>query len=225
MPAEEDAVGTETVVVVAAGEGPALPSLPAGAVVIAADGGLDRAVALGLDTDTVVGDLDSVAASTLAAAQDAGVTVIRHPEAKDATDLELALEEAAALDPRRVVVVASGGGRLDHLLAALLLLGSDLLAGVEVDAHVGDAAVAVIREERVLRGRPGDTVTLVPLHGPAVGVRTDGLAYPLRGETLEPGSSRGVSNVFVAPEARITLDRGVLLAIRPDPHHPEAGAE
>jgi len=48
-----------------------------------------------------------------------------------------------------------------------------------------------------------------------VGVTTEGLAYPLRGETLEPGSSRGVSNAFESEEARISVDDGVLLAIRP----------
>ena len=217
-------MSTETVVVVAAGEGPGLPSLPSDAVVIAADGGLDRAVALGLRPRIVVGDLDSVGASTLGAAERDGVTVIRHPTDKDATDLELALEEAWALHPQRVVVVASDGGRLDHLTAVLLLLGSDALAATEVDAHIGLASVAVVRTERVLHGRPGDVVTLLPLHGPAEGVRTEGLAYPLHGETLAPGSSRGVSNVLVGHEARITLDRGVLLAIRPDPHDPEAGA-
>ncbi len=47
------------------------------------------------------------------------------------------------------------------------------------------------------------------------GVTTEGLAYPLRGETLEAGSSRGVSNVFVEETARISVERGVLLAIRP----------
>jgi thiamine pyrophosphokinase len=46
-------------------------------------------------------------------------------------------------------------------------------------------------------------------------VRTEGLKYPLADETLEPGSSRGVSNVFVEPAARITVERGVLLAVRP----------
>jgi thiamine pyrophosphokinase len=39
--------------------------------------------------------------------------------------------------------------------------------------------------------------------------------YPLAGETLEAGSSRGVSNVFAAESARVSLERGVLLAIRP----------
>ena len=48
-----------------------------------------------------------------------------------------------------------------------------------------------------------------------MGIVTEGLAYPLRGETLVPGSSRGLSNVFTDPEARITLDSGVLLALRP----------
>ena len=58
-------------------------------------------------------------------------------------------------------------------------------------------------------------MSLLALHGPAVGVRTEGLVYPLRGETLPAGSTRGISNVFAAEEARISLRRGVLLAIKP----------
>ncbi len=210
-------VGTETVVVVAAGEGPStLPALPRDAVVIAADGGLDRSRALGLRADALVGDLDSVTDAALEQAKRDGVRVVRHPAEKDFTDLELAIDEALALQPARLVVVASAGGRLDHLLAALLFLGVDTLAGVEVDAFVGDALVHVVRGERVLTGRPGELVTLVALHGSAAGVTTDGLEYPLRDETLAPGSSRGVSNVFSGPEARIAVSDGVLLAIRPD---------
>ena len=56
-------------------------------------------------------------------------------------------------------------------------------------------------------------------------VRTDGLAYPLAGESLEPGSSRGVSNVFVSEMARVSVERGVLLAIRPGPEPGEGGLE
>jgi thiamine pyrophosphokinase len=41
------------------------------------------------------------------------------------------------------------------------------------------------------------------------------MAYPLRGETLEPGSSRGVSNLFESDLVHISVDDGVLLAIRP----------
>jgi thiamine pyrophosphokinase len=203
-------------IVVAAGAGPApLDGLPVEAYVIAADGGLDRCGPLGLRPDVVVGDLDSVSGEALAAAEREGVEVVRHPERKDATDLELALDEALARGARRVLVVASAAGRLDHLLASLLLLGSPRYRGVELDALVGNTRVHVIRGERALDGATGETVTLLALGGPADGVTTEGLEYPLRGETLEPGSSRGVSNTFAEPVARVALTDGVLLAIRP----------
>jgi thiamine pyrophosphokinase len=203
------------VVVVASGPGPAV-AVPATPMVVAADGGLDRALSLGLEVDVVVGDLDSVSADALERAEANGVRVVRHPAAKDFTDLELALDEAVALGAERVLVVASAGGRLDHLLSSLLLLASERYASVELDALVGDALVHVIRGERRLEGGSGDLVTLLALGGPAEGVTTSGLAFPLAGETLEPGSSRGVSNTFSASEAQVSLSSGVLLAVRPD---------
>jgi thiamine pyrophosphokinase len=218
MPAEEG-VSDEVVVVVAGGPAPdpeAALAVPAGARVIAADEGLDHALALGLDVALAVGDFDSVSPTALAAAEAATTRIERHPPDKDATDLELALDAALALDARRVLVVAGDGqGRLDHLLAALLLLASARYESVEVDAIVGTTGVHVVRGERELTGTPGDLVTLLAVDGPAEGVTTTGLAYPLRAETLEPGSTRGVSNVLAETTARITLDRGVLLAITP----------
>jgi thiamine pyrophosphokinase len=213
MPAEERVIEPD-VVVVASGPGPAV-AVPGAGTVVAADGGLARAAALGLDVDVVVGDLDSVAADALAAAEAAGARVVRHPVAKDATDLELALDEAVALGARRVLVVASAGGRLDHLAASLLLLAAERYASLEVDALVGDALVHVIRAARTLQGAPGELLTLLPLGGPARGVTTTGLEYPLADEALEPGSTRGVSNVFTEAEARVTVTAGVLLAVRP----------
>lgn len=202
------------VVVVASGPGPEL-TLPAAPRVVAADGGLERAVALGLDVDVVVGDLDSASSAALAAARAAGARVVEHPTAKDATDLELALDEALALGARRVLVVGSAAGRLDHLLASLLLLAGERYAGIEVDALVGDAVVHVVRGSRTIPGAPGEVLTLLAVNGAAEGVSTHGLAYPLRDERLEPGSSRGVSNVFLGDNARVEVARGVLLAVRP----------
>jgi thiamine pyrophosphokinase len=214
MPAEERALNEPDVVVVASGPGPAL-TLPVAQTVVAADGGLDRALALGLDVDVVIGDLDSVSAEALAAAESVGARVVRHPSAKDTTDLELALDEAVAVGARRVLVVGSSEGRLDHLLSSLLLLGSERYAALELDAVVGGAVVHVVRGERVLPGSTGELLTLVPLGGQAAGVATEGLEYPLVGETLEPGSTRGVSNVFLGDDAKVTLTSGVLLAVRP----------
>ena len=210
----------EVVVVVAGGEAPpeeAVRELPPGARVVAADRGVDHALALGLDVELAIGDFDSASAAALAEAAASGARVERHPEDKDATDLELALDAALELEPQpdRILVLAGVGQRLDHLLAALLLLGSPHYDGVEVDAVIGDARIHVIRGSRTLAGRPGELVSLLPLHGAAEGVRTEGLEYPLAGETLEAGSSRGVSNRLTGEAARVAVERGILLAVWP----------
>ncbi len=208
----------ETAVVVAGGApGPApiRPEVDGRTLVVAADAGVDRALALGLRVDLAIGDFDSVSAEGLAAAELAGCRSERHPVAKDATDLELALDAALAAGPARILVVGSERGRLDHVLSSLLLLADPRYAGCEVDALLGSARVHVIHGARTLAGDPGEVVSLLAVHGPAEGVTTGGLLYPLAGETLLPGTSRGVSNAFAEIEAVVSLERGVLLAVRP----------
>jgi thiamine pyrophosphokinase len=208
-----------TAVVVAGGDAPwpgVRALLPSGAMVIAADSGVDHAHALGLRVDVAVGDLDSVSPAALAAARAGGARVRVHPPAKDATDLELALGEARDLGARRVVVVGGADGRFDHLLANALLLAAPAFADLEVEALLGSARVAVVRGHRRLHGRTGALLTLLPVHGPARGIVTEGLRYPLAGEDLSVGSTRGVSNVFLGPEAVVTVQSGTLLAVQPD---------
>jgi len=206
----------ETAIVIAASPpNQTAPILADGAFVVAADGGADTALALGLHVDLAIGDFDSLSAGGLAALERAGTRIEKHPAAKNATDLELALDAALAAAPRSILVVGSAGGRLDHVLSSLELLASSRYVGVELDAQLGDALVHVIRDSRAFQGTPGELLSLHAVHGAARGVLTEGLRYPLVGETLEPGSSRGVSNVFAEPEARVSLTDGVLLAIRP----------
>jgi thiamine pyrophosphokinase len=203
--------------VIAGGDAPARTDGGFGApdVVIAADSGVGHALALGLHVDLVVGDLDSAVARDVERAQAAGARIERHPTDKDATDLELALDTARGLGATDVTVLGAGGGRLDHLVANLLLLAHDSYADLALDAIVGDAHVTVVRSERTLDGPAGSTVTLLPLAGPAVGVTTTGLRWTLTDDELTPASTRGVSNVIESPPARVSVHRGVLLAIRP----------
>ncbi|HMK11112.1 MAG TPA: hypothetical protein VK461_06005, partial [Acidimicrobiales bacterium] len=130
----------------------------------------------------------------------------------------LALGAARARGAHRIIVVAGDGGRLDHLLAGLLALTDPHLAAVEIEAWIGDAWARPLHGpgRAALRGRADEVVTLVAIGGEAQGVRTAGLLYPLRGETLFPSSTRGVSNVFEETEAEVWLDEGTLLIIRPE---------
>lgn len=207
------------IVVVAGGDPvPAHVKVPEGAYVIAADSGIDRAAALGVQVDLAVGDFDSVSPAGLAAVIASGATVQRHASAKDATDLELALQAARARSGNgRVLVLGGHGGRLDHFLANVLLLASPAFADLEVDALIGDALLQVVRRHRDLVGLPGELLTLLPVGGAACGVRTAGLRFALSGDDLPTGSSRGVSNEFIGGAASVALDAGTLLAIQPSP--------
>lgn len=211
-------VGPVDAVVVSGGgppSGDTRSAVPDGALVVAADSGLDHALGLGLHVDVVVGDLDSVSAAGLEAAAARGTAVERHPEAKDATDLELALDVAVTRGARRILVLGPGGGRFDHVLAGVALLAAPRYAAVDVEARLGPARLAVVRSSATLTGRPGELVSLLPVHGAVAGVTTEGLLYPLRGEDLLPGSTRGVSNEMLGDEARVSVRAGVLVAVQP----------
>jgi thiamine pyrophosphokinase len=170
---------------------------------------------VGVRSELLVGDLDSVAPGDLEAFERAGGEVRRHPEDKDATDLDLAIEAAVDAGADRVLVVGGDEGRLDHSLGNVLVLGSPRYAGIEVDAVFGAARLHVIRSRRGLVGAPGELVSLFAIGGAARGVRTEGLRWALDGAELEPGSSLGVSNRFQSERAFVEAEAGVVLAVRP----------
>jgi thiamine pyrophosphokinase len=216
----------ETVLVISGGIGSGELDgvfIPEAGYVIAADSGARTAMELGLRVDQLVGDLDSAPASVRDWVSESGGHVERYPEAKDATDLELALAAAAGRTPppRRIVVLGSAGGRLDHLLGGALLLAAPAWAGADatrvplIEARLGPATVTVIREHAELTGAPGELVSVLPVGGPARGVTLSGLLYPLRDAVLSPGTTLGTSNEFTAARASIDVKDGVVLAVQP----------
>lgn len=182
---------------------------------IAADRGGSHARAWGWPVHLLVGDLDSLSADHAAALTAAGAVAITAPAAKDETDLELALMHALQRGAREIVICAALGGRGDHMLANVLLLARPELAGLSVILADGDQTLRLVRggQTLVLHATVGDLLSLLPVGGDARGIVTEGLLYPLRSETLYLGQARGMSNVFQAPEARVSLKEGLLLAV------------
>jgi thiamine pyrophosphokinase len=216
-------VVTLTTVIVFTGGDPvavgALDDLPADAFVIAADSGIEHALAHGRHVDLAVGDFDSVAPEALARVTDAGAILEQHPADKDKTDFELALDAAIIHRPHRLVVVGGHGGRVDHFLGNVHVLLSDAyaMAGMTTEARLGSATIHVVRSRLDLVGTGGDVVTLLAPLGPVGGVTTAGLRYPLAYEPLFPGSSRGVSNELVGRTASIEVEHGTLVVIHVHP--------
>ncbi len=213
----------ETVVVLAGGDG-AHPDLllPAADLVVAADSGAELAVRMRLAVDLLVGDLDSIKADTLVRLREGGTEVHRHHPDKDATDLELALALATAEDPTRLILVGGHGGRLDHALATPAALAAVARPGRQVEAWLGAASVQVTQDEARIDARPGELVSLLAWGGLVHGLSTDGLRWALHDFTLEPGSTRGVSNEATTSLARVSVTSGTLLVVRPHALEPAA---
>jgi thiamine pyrophosphokinase len=184
-------------------------------LVLCVDGGANNALALGFEPQVVIGDMDSIEMSVRERLQQAGCRFVEYPSRKDETDSELAVRYALSQGATELVMLGALGGRVDHTLANVMLLTLPELEGVKARLVEGDQEVFLIRNEVVIEGQPGDTLSLLPLSGDAVGIYTEGLEYPLHNGTLKFGAARGVSNVLTASQARVRVGRGLLLAV----HH------
>ena len=99
--------------------------------VIAVDAGLERAAALGLTPDMIVGDFDTVKPEVLEKFRQMEHIVwdVHQPE-KDETDTELALRKAQAIGSDEIAVLGATGGRIDHMLGNIHLLFPCLQKGI-----------------------------------------------------------------------------------------------
>ena len=197
-----------------------LHRLPPHDMVIAADSGVDSALALGLLPDIVVGDLDSVSGTGLAVVREQSREIITMPTDKDVTDTEVALRIAVERGASEIVVVSPGGGRMDHAHGVLTALFHPELSRCRVQAVIGQAHVHVLHaDDAVSVSRPeSPMLALHAMNGVARGVSTRGLRWNLHNHDLEPWVSRGVSNEIVDDIAHVALGDGALMVMLPLAH-------
>lgn len=181
--------------------------------VLAADGGTRHVLALELTPSIVIGDLDSLTGDEVRKLENAGTKIRRHFRDKNETDFELALNFSIEAGYRDILVVAALGYRLDQTLGNLSLLTDLRLSTSDVRFDDGEEEVFFMRSRCQVRGAAGDSVSLIPWGGQVTGVSTEGLRWPLRGETLHPYKTRGISNELLGETASVTLESGLLLIV------------
>jgi thiamine pyrophosphokinase len=142
-----------------------------------------------------------------------GALIEEHPQDKNETDLELALRYAVSRSPAGILIVGALGGRLDQTLGNIGLLASPDLAGLDVRMDDGLEEAFFCRTQAEIRGGPGDIVSLLPWGGAVRGVRTEGLRWALRDETLYADKTRGISNEMLETGAHVNISAGLLLVI------------
>lgn len=181
---------------------------------IAADGGaLNARKQLALAPHVLIGDLDSLDDATRLWCEFARVETIQQPRAKDATDLELAIDLAIARGATNLTLLGAFGGRFDQSMANTLLLVKPTIAKIPARIAGADFDAWLAIERASIAGNIGETVSLIPLTAQVENIETSGLQFPLRNETLFFGSSRGISNVLTTARAEISFTRGMLLIV------------
>lgn len=175
-------------------------------VLVAADGGADRALALGHVPQAVVGDMDSISADARARLSDR----LHEISEQASTDFDKVLRSVSA---PFVLALGFAGGRMDHGLAVMHGLVARQGDPVFVIGPRDVAFHAPPGRELRLRMRPGDPLSLFPLD--AVAGESRGLEWPISGLAFHPARMIGTSNRVTAPEVALRFDGPGMLVILP----------
>lgn len=180
----------------------------------AVDGGLAVAEAAGILPDYLVGDFDT-AEDALVSRYESRCVTLRHKPEKDATDTELAVDEALERGADEIILLGATGTRMDHTLANVHMLYRILQQGKQawlLDEHnrisLHDRSFTCRKDEMF-----GNYVSFLPFFGETTGVTLKGFKYPLSGRTLTAGISLGVSNEAKEEVMEVSFEKGYLLMI------------
>jgi thiamine pyrophosphokinase len=171
---------------------------------VAADGGANRAIALGEMPSAVFGDFDSLSAT----ARDAlGANRLHLIAEQQTTDFDKALRSVQA---PFVIGLGCLGRRLDHSLAALNVL-----------VRAARACLLLGGPDVVFAAPPGRTLHLEMASGERVSLfplarvtgRSTGLQWPIDGLVMAPDTLIGTSNRVVARRVSLWFDAPGMIVI------------
>ena len=208
-------------------------------MIICCDGGLDRAIELGVKPTILLGDFDSserfavpddfddIEESNEDATPDENASIsdndksdeaelIVLPHEKDATDTEAAVDLAYERGARVITIIGGLGGRLDHTMANLGLLAK-YLGKADIFIIDGDNFVRMLAPgKHMIVGAGYDYLGLIPFGGPVTGLTIKNVKYPLDNCDVYGTTSLTVSNEITEDPAQISFDSGKLLVIQSD---------
>jgi thiamine pyrophosphokinase len=183
----------------------------AGSRIIAADGGMAHAASLGVTPELWLGDFDS--------SDDALLTLHRHvprqthPADKNATDGELAIEEAVRLGATELLLAGGLGGQMDHAFAHLMQLLKLRARGLTVMSSSGhEEAWPVVDGAVALALEAGTRLSVLPVSD-LLGLTIEGVRWPLHERDVVLGSTLTLSNEVSDASAKISVAKGMAIVL------------
>ncbi|MDE3045117.1 MAG: thiamine diphosphokinase [Verrucomicrobiota bacterium] len=182
-----------------------LPLLKNYSRIVAVDGGLRYCKELGLTPHLILGDFDSASAALLE--EYPTVLKLSFPKDKDQTDLELAIEHEFVEGASSLSLFGAWGERIDHSVTNLLLL-SRYPGSIRLETE--KEILFAIQGSVEISVFPGQTLSLLPVNGPARGITTKGLKWELNSGMLDYRFI-GISNICLKDKVRISIREGILI--------------
>ena len=160
--------------------------------VVALDGATERLIALGMWPDVIVGDLDSISASTLKQAARRKAKIVRITE-QETSDLEKGLQFCQRRGWKQIAVSGFMGPRLDHSVNALGVFAK--FPKLELTLITLQSIGRIVQGRRVLTCsvQPGLQISVMPIPE-ARGVTLTGVKWPLKNRTLTLNGKVSLSN-------------------------------
>jgi thiamine pyrophosphokinase len=175
--------------------------------IIAADGGADNCMKLGIAPDYIIGDMDSISEKARKAFG-SRCELIHDPD-QEKTDMQKAVGLANSLRPDKITVIGAVGERMDHTIANVFCLADTNAQSEILDEH---NEIRVVEDEIEISGRKGDVVSVLSV-SEVRGLGYEGLKWTVKDPDVPPGWT-GLCNEMTGRKARIFISSGKIIVIK-----------
>jgi thiamine pyrophosphokinase len=169
-----------------------------------------------LPLDYAVGDFDSMTEKEKSQVKSSAVQFEEYFSEKDETDLELALNKAFSLQPKKMILFGVTGGRLDHELINIQLLYLIVQKGIK--------GVIIDRQNKIELVLPGKydvtndvvypVISFIPFTAEVENLTLTDFYYPLKDHHVSWGSSLCISNKLISKKGTFSFTKGIVLLIK-----------
>jgi thiamine pyrophosphokinase len=185
-----------------------------GKLLVAVDGGYSFFKKTGLAPHILIGDFDSLA--RIPRDLPKKTKVIKHPAQKDKTDAELAIDYCISDGAEQIELIQPSFGEPDQFVGNLMLLAQY----AERCKNPGYVCLSIVnRTYQVfamhggryrVKGKPGDTVSVVPLSD-QITLSWTGTTYDVADARISRGESRSLRNSLTGTVAQVRVTGLALL--------------
>ncbi|WP_117160873.1 thiamine diphosphokinase [Paraliobacillus sp. X-1268] len=182
---------------------------------IGADKGSYRLVEENMSLDLAIGDFDSITEDEFSKVKEHAKKINVFSIEKDETDLDLAILEAMALKPNKLLIFGATGGRMDHTLANIQLL-SRLKQDIQTSIIDSQNEISLFRpgNYEIEENHNLPMISFIPLTPAVAGLSLENFYYPLEDKLIEWGSTLCLSNKLIRKKGTFSFDTGILIMIK-----------